>query len=71
MSRIANSPIILPSGVEININGQNLRVKGKKGSLEFVIPSVVQLMQNGSILKLAYEATHRTCLLYTSDAADD
>ena len=34
MSRIGNSPIPLPSGVEIKINGSDVTVKGAKGTLE-------------------------------------
>ncbi len=34
MSRIGNSPISLPSGVEIKVNGSDVTVKGAKGTLE-------------------------------------
>ena len=34
MSRVANNPVKLPSGVEITLNGQALKVKGSKGSLD-------------------------------------
>lgn len=34
MSRIGKSPITIPAGVEISIEGANVRVKGPKGSLE-------------------------------------
>ena len=33
MSRVANNPIKLPSGVDINISGSQLSVKGPKGNL--------------------------------------
>ena len=33
MSRIGNKPITVPSGVEIKIDGQNVTVKGPKGTL--------------------------------------
>jgi large subunit ribosomal protein L6 len=33
MSRIGNKPISLPAGVEVNISGNNVTVKGKKGTL--------------------------------------
>ena len=33
MSRIGRSPITIPAGVEITISGQNVAVKGPKGSL--------------------------------------
>jgi large subunit ribosomal protein L6 len=37
MSRVAKNPIKLPSGVDINISGSNLNVKGPKGNLAVVL----------------------------------
>ncbi|MDE5831131.1 MAG: 50S ribosomal protein L6 [Clostridia bacterium] len=34
MSRIGNSPIEVPQGVEINVSGSHISVKGPKGTLE-------------------------------------
>ena len=34
MSRIGNSPITVPSDVEVKIDGKNITVKGPKGTLE-------------------------------------
>jgi large subunit ribosomal protein L6 len=34
MSRIGNSPITLPSGVDVSIDGASVTVKGPKGTLE-------------------------------------
>lgn len=53
MSRIANSPVELPDGVEIKLLGQDLTVKGSKGSLSLVIDSRVDLSQDNNILKFA------------------
>lgn len=46
MSRIANKPITIPSGVEIKVDGQNLKAKGPKGEMEMVIHPSVTLEQN-------------------------
>lgn len=35
MSRVANSPVTIPAGVNVNINGSTLSVKGPKGALQF------------------------------------
>ena len=43
MSRIANKPIPLPKGVELQLAGQRLTVKGSKGSLELDLPVGVNL----------------------------
>jgi len=43
MSRVAKDPIKLPSGVDINISGSQLNVKGPKGKLELVMHPGVSL----------------------------
>ena len=35
MSRIAKAPVIIPSGVDIKLEGNNMTVKGSKGQLSF------------------------------------
>jgi large subunit ribosomal protein L6 len=52
MSRIANNPVALPSGVEVKLQGQRLSVKGGKGSLEMDIPSGIQVEQGDNELKV-------------------
>jgi len=37
MSRVAKNPIKLPAGVDIDISGSNLNVKGPKGNLSVVL----------------------------------
>lgn len=50
MSRIAKSPVTLPKGVELSINGNNVAVKGPKGSLNSVMhASVVVKNEDGVI----------------------
>jgi large subunit ribosomal protein L6 len=43
VSRIGNTPITIPSGVEIDIKGQDVTVKGPKGSLSHTLPEVISL----------------------------
>ena len=33
MSRVAKSPVALPNGVEVTIKGQDVQIKGAKGTL--------------------------------------
>lgn len=42
-SRIGKRPIVVPSGVEVKIDGSALTVKGPKGSLEQTIPAEVSV----------------------------
>ncbi|HSG62898.1 MAG TPA: 50S ribosomal protein L6 [Pseudomonadales bacterium] len=50
MSRVANSPVTLPSGVELNINGQSLNVKGGKGTLNLDIHDLVEVSQEENVV---------------------
>ena len=45
MSRVANSPVAIPAGLEVSLNGQEFSVKGKKGELQLVIHDSVALTQ--------------------------
>lgn len=53
MSRIANQPVELPSGVEINLSGQQLNVKGSKGALAHEIHHSVEVTQTDNVLTFA------------------
>lgn len=41
MSRIGKKPISVPSGVDVSVEGQDVRVKGPKGELSLVIPAPI------------------------------
>ncbi|MFT7460715.1 MAG: large subunit ribosomal protein L6 [Planctomycetota bacterium] len=51
MSRIANYPVDLPGGVEVNINGQQITVKGGKGELSHLVHSLVSVEREDNALK--------------------
>ncbi|TDO97218.1 50S ribosomal protein L6 [Marinomonas balearica] len=53
MSRVANSPVTLPSGVEAALKGQNVVVKGAKGSLELDVHASVEVKKEESVLTFA------------------
>ncbi len=41
MSRIGNSPIALPSGVDVTFSGADVAVKGSKGELSITLPGEI------------------------------
>lgn len=53
MSRIANAPVSVPSGVEVTVSGQNLKVKGSKGAMELNVHELVSVKKDGSELQFA------------------
>jgi large subunit ribosomal protein L6 len=50
MSRIANNPVEIPSGVEVNISGQSMSVKGKNGNMSMEVNNMVQVRQEDNVL---------------------
>ena len=46
MSRIGRLPIAIPVGVEINLDGQTVAVKGPKGSLQHIVSEPIRVARN-------------------------
>lgn len=53
MSRVANAPVPLPSGVEVTIAGQTINVKGSKGTLSRELNDLVQVVQEDAQLRFS------------------
>ncbi|MBL1141796.1 MAG: 50S ribosomal protein L6 [Proteobacteria bacterium] len=51
MSRIANNPVTIPSGVDVNIAGSLITVKGSKGELSHDVHPLVKVEQEDGALK--------------------
>ena len=50
MSRIGKSPIPVPSGVDVTVNGADVTVKGPKGTLSRTVPGAMSIRQDGDTL---------------------
>ena len=48
MSRIGRTPVPVPTGVEITVEGRELTVKGPKGTLERRLPGDISVRQEGA-----------------------
>ena len=46
MSRIGKQPIPVPSGVDVTIDGQQVSVKGPKGTLELTVAEPIKVARN-------------------------
>jgi large subunit ribosomal protein L6 len=53
MSRIAKNPITIPTGVEVNINGNTVAIKGKKGQLTHEAHQLVTVQQDAGEIKIS------------------
>lgn len=51
MSRIANNPVLIPSGVDVSIVGNLVIVKGSKGELSHNVHPLVKVEQGENVLK--------------------
>ena len=59
MSRVANNPVALPSGLEVKIDGQHFSVKGGKGQMEMKIHEYVALKQEDGELRVSAKSEAR------------
>jgi large subunit ribosomal protein L6 len=50
MSRIGKKPILIPSGVEVTLDGSHITVKGPKGTLEHDAPEDITVTREGDEL---------------------
>jgi len=50
MSRVGKNPVAIPQGVTVDLKGQALKVKGKRGELAMVVHDDVEVVRNGEAL---------------------
>ncbi len=50
MSRIGKSPIEIPAGVDVTIDGQDVRVKGPKGELSVTLAEPITVAKEGNTI---------------------
>ena len=55
MSRVANNPVNLPKGVEVNINGSNVSVKGGKGTMEMTLTDGIGIDVNEGVAQITFD----------------
>jgi len=50
MSRVGKNPIVIPTGVQVTVNGREVTVKGPKGSLNQTVSDGIDVQIDGSQL---------------------
>lgn len=60
MSRIGNSPINLPSGVDVKMTGDTVEVKGQKGTLTQVVDGRITVSVEDGVVTVARESDERS-----------
>ncbi|WP_025674313.1 50S ribosomal protein L6 [Salinivibrio socompensis] len=53
MSRVAKAPVVVPAGVEVKLNGQDITVKGSKGELNRQLHDMVAVNQEENTITFA------------------
>ena len=59
MSRIGRMPVIVPSGVNVEIKGSHLRDKGPRGELNRVFPAAMQISLNDGVIEVTRPSDER------------
>lgn len=59
MSRVGSSPVTVPDGTDIQINGQLVSAKGKLGELSVELPNDVEIMQDNGELVVKPRSTSK------------
>ena len=59
MSRVANSPVDVPGGVTVDVSGQKVSAKGPKGNLEMEVNSLVEVMFEENVIRVAAKDTEK------------
>lgn len=70
MSKIGKQPIRIPQGVEVNLEGQTVKVSGERGVLSLKLPKVVSLEidKEGAIVKIVKKGSGNSDLYGTTRA---
>jgi large subunit ribosomal protein L6 len=63
VSRIGRLPVVIPKGVEVEIKGASVHVKGPKGELQQTFPASMEISMNEGAIEVkrpSDERTHRS-----------
>ena len=60
MSRIANDPVTIPSGVEVQIDTNKILVKGSKTSLSMSIHNGIEIKKEDNILSFSSKSSSKS-----------
>jgi large subunit ribosomal protein L6 len=68
MSRVAKNPVQVPSGVEVTLGDQTIKIKGSKGELTHKLHPSVELSQEDNVLKFAARTDDANAMAGTTRA---
>ncbi|MBC8519100.1 MAG: 50S ribosomal protein L6 [Gammaproteobacteria bacterium] len=53
MSRIANAPVEIPTGVDVTVSGQKIQVKGANGSFDYDVHETVNVAHEDNVVRVS------------------
>ncbi|MBY0379273.1 MAG: 50S ribosomal protein L6 [Burkholderiales bacterium] len=56
LSRLAKLPLNIPAGVEVIVDGSNVKVKGSLGQMEFTFDDTVEIIKQDNVITLQTRA---------------
>ena len=62
MSRIGKQPVTIPAGVDVTINGQNVSVKGPKGTLDLDVAAPIAVARDDERRNRSLHGLSRTLI---------
>jgi len=66
MSRVANSPVNLPKGVDVKVEGMNLMVKGGKGALDLTLTDGIGVSVEDDVATITFDADAKRAMAGTT-----
>lgn len=52
MSRVGRMPVVIPKGVEVEVNGSNVRVKGPRGEMQRTFPALLNIVLKDNVIEV-------------------
>ena len=65
MSRVAKAPVTLPNGTSVTLNGQQVEVKGKQGTMSLRLHDLVELNQEDDQIILSPVSDNKEAWMHT------
>ena len=66
MSRVANSPVTLPKGVDVKVEGMNLMVKGGKGALDLTLTEGIGVNVEDEVATITFDGDAQRAMAGTT-----
>jgi large subunit ribosomal protein L6 len=66
MSRVANSPVNLPKGVDVKVEGMNLMVKGGKGALDLTLTDGIGVNVEEDVATITFDGDAKRAMAGTT-----